>query len=251
MKKKVLAVLVAAAMFCPAAVYAAEPAAQEETENSGETAPAEEKDSAAEAGSAESEGYGMTEEQVTALVNSVKTSVTENYLDKYGIAPADFQMNPYDGNDLNNYTTSGEYTGSDPYQWSKIWYNVDRDLTKVDSDMDMALLMYGSGDIEIDDFALEMAAEYIGDVVFPDDSESCSTLFDDPQQADLMNAVYKGIAAFLNGLDGETKTEVLLNRYSMAQNAERVKVFINENEYIEYQSETMFDRVICENIKFE
>ena len=195
--------MVAAAMFCPAAVYAAEPAAQEETENSGET------------------------------------------------APADFQMNPYDGNDLNNYTTSGEYTGSDPYQWSKIWYNVDRDLTKVDSDMDMALLMYGSGDIEIDDFALEMAAEYIGDVVFPDDSESCSTLFDDPQQADLMNAVYKGIAAFLNGLDGETKTEVLLNRYSMAQNAERVKVFINENEYIEYQSETMFDRVICENIKFE
>lgn len=64
MKKKVLAVMMAAAMFCPAAVYAAEPAAQEETENSGET------------------------------------------------APADFQMNPYDGNDMNNYTLSGEYTGS-------------------------------------------------------------------------------------------------------------------------------------------
>ena len=65
MKKKVLAVLVAAAIFCPAAVYAAEPAAQEETENSGETAPAE-------AGSAESENDGMTEEQVAALVDSVK-----------------------------------------------------------------------------------------------------------------------------------------------------------------------------------
>lgn len=103
----------------------------------------------------------------------------------------------------------------------------------------------------VDDITLEMAIEDIGDVVFPDDSESCYTLFDDPQTADLMNAVYKGIAVFLNGLDGETKTEVLLNRYSMAQNAERVKVFINENEYIEYQSETMFDRVICENIKFE
>lgn len=249
MKKKVLAVLVAAAMFCPAAVYAAEPAAQEETENSGETAPAEEKDSAAEAGSAESEGYGMTEEQVTALVDSVKTSVTENYLDKYGIAPADFQMNPYDGNDMNNYTLSGEYTGSDPYQWAKIWYNVDRDLIKADSDMEMSLMV--NAFTGVDDITLEMAIEDIGDVVFPDDSESCYTLFDDPQTADLMNAVYKGIAVFLNGLDGETKTEVLLNRYSMAQNAERVKVFINENEYIEYQSETMFDRVICENIKFE
>ena len=249
MKKKVLAVMMAAAMFCPAAVYAAEPAAQEETENSGETAPAEEKDSAAEAGSAESEGYGMTEEQVTALVDSVKTSVTENYLDKYGIAPADFQMNPYDGNDMNNYTLSGEYTGSDPYQWAKIWYNVDRDLIKADSDMEMSLMV--NAFTGVDDITLEMAIEDIGDVVFPDDSESCYTLFDDPQTADLMNAVYKGIAAFLNGLDGEAKTEVLLNRYSMAANAERVKVFINENEYIEYQSETMFDRVICENIKFE
>ena len=249
MKKKVLAVLVAAAMFCPAVVYAAEPAAQEETENSGETAPAEEQDSAAEAGSAESEGYGMTEEQVTALVDSVKTSVTENYLDKYGIAPADFQMNPYDGNDMNNYTLSGEYTGSDPYQWAKIWYNVDRDLIKADSDMEMSLMV--NAFTGVDDITLEMAIEDIGDVVFPDDSESCYTLFDDPQTADLMNAVYKGIAVFLNGLDGEAKTEVLLNRCSMAKNAERVKVFINENEYIEYQSETMFDRVICENIKFE
>ena len=241
MKKKVLAVLVAAAIFCPVAVYAAEPAAQEETENSGETAPAE-------AGSAESENDGMTEEQVTALVDSVKTSVTENYLDKYGIAPADFQMNPYDGNDLNNYTSSGEYTGSDPYQWAKIWYNVDRDLIKADSDMEMSLMV--NAFTEGDAITLEMAVEDIGDVVFPDDSESCSALFDDPQTADLMNAVYKGIAAFLNGLDGEAKTEVLLKRYGMAANSEKVKVFINENEYMEYQSETMFDKVICENIKF-
>lgn len=241
MKKKVLAVLVAAAIFCPAAVYAAEPAAQEETENSGETAPAE-------AGSAESENDGMTEEQVTALVDSVKTSVTENYLEKYGIAPADFQINPYDGNDMNNYTMSGEYTGSDPYQWSKIWYNVDRDLIKADSDMEMSLMV--NAFTEGDAITLEMAVEDIGDVVFPDDSESCSALFDDPQTADLMNAVYKGIAAFLNGLDGEAKTEVLLKRYGMAANSEKVKVFINENEYMEYQSETMFDKVICENIKF-
>lgn len=241
MKKKVLAVLVAAAIFCPAAVYAAEPAAQEETENSGETAPAE-------AGSAESENDGMTEEQVTALVDSVKTSVTENYLEKYGIAPADFQINPYDGNDMNNYTMSGEYTGSDPYQWSKIWYNVDRDLIKADSDMEMSLMV--NAFTEGDAITLEMAVEDIGDVVFPDDSESCSALFDNPQTADLMNAVYKGIAAFLNGLDGEAKTEVLLKRYGMAANSEKVKVFINENEYMEYQSETMFDKVICENIKF-
>ena len=241
MKKKVLAVLVAAAIFCPAAVYSAEPAAQEETENSGETAPAE-------AGSAESENDGMTEEQVTALVDSVKTSVTENYLEKYGIAPADFQINPYDGNDMNNYTMSGEYTGSDPYQWSKIWYNVDRDLIKADSDMEMSLMV--NAFTEGDAITLEMAVEDIGDVVFPDDSESCSALFDDPQTADLMNAVYKGIAAFLNGLDGEAKTEVLLKRYGMAANSEKVKVFINENEYMEYQSETMFDKVICENIKF-
>lgn len=248
MKKKVLAVMMAAVMLGPASVYAGEPAAQEQTENNGENT-AEEQDPAEEAGSAETEDYGMTEEQVAALVDSVKTSVTENYLEKYGIAPADFQMNPYDGNDMNNYTMSGEYTGSDPYQWSKIWYNVDRDLIKADSDMEMSLMV--NAFTEGDGITLEMAVEDIGDVVFPDDSESCSALFDNPQTADLMNAVYKGIAAFLNGLDGEAKTEVLLKRYGMAANSEKVKVFINENEYMEQQSETMFDKVICENIKFE
>ena len=99
--------MVAAAMFCPAAVYAAEPAAQEETENSDET------------------------------------------------APADFQMNPYDGNDMNNYTLSREYTGSDPYQWAKIWYNVDRDLIKADSDMEMSLMV--NAFTGVDDITLEMA----------------------------------------------------------------------------------------------
>lgn len=67
------------------------------------------------------------------------------------------------------------------------------------------------------------------------------------KQYDLQNAVYKGIANFLKGMECQEAGQVMVNllRFSKIMYAENVMV----NGY-EYPSGTMFDRVISENIQF-
>lgn len=65
----------------------------------------------------------------------------------------------------------------------------------------------------------------------------------------LENAVYMGIAKFLNQLDEQERVEVLYELYTISdENSKRV---LPDNSTQEVSSTTMFDKVISENIQFE
>lgn len=67
-----------------------------------------------------------------------------------------------------------------------------------------------------------------------------------PQEGDLVGAIYEGIAEFLNGLDDAERAEVLYDVYV-------ANVYQNGNGEDEQGRvlHTMFDQVIIENVSFK
>lgn len=202
--------------------------------------------------------YGLTDTQQEKLVECVKDSVTGGYLEKYSIPAADFKLQPFDANDLNNYVLSeGEYiyTGADSYECADLWYVIDE--TVINSDVKNRMLTgMAAGDKETAKIILEKD----GGIMMEDTLEAQSNkniemsgsgivLKDtSSQNYDLKNAVYGGIAKFMNGLEEEERVDVLFHLYEIEYNSESVLVESMEREV---HSVTMFDRVISENIQFE
>ena len=74
----------------------------------------------------------FTSEEQEAIVQSVKDSVTEMYLEKYGITPSDFELSQYNVDDIANYN-DGNYSGEDPYSCTSVWLEVDMAITSGDT----------------------------------------------------------------------------------------------------------------------
>ena len=246
---------------CGSAKEEANAPAESSTAESGETAEQTEEDAETGEG-AEAEGqdtgeineYGLTDAQQEALLASVKESVTTEYLEKYNIAPADFELLPYDANDLNNY--EGEtYTGTDPYESASVWNVVDDVIGKTQN-WELTALAMGM-DTEDD---LEFAADFIEspELVFAGTLEEQNALNKEvtggafvldtsTQKYALENALYMGIAEFLNGLSDTERAQVLVNLYAPIHGQEPVVM----ESVFSAPSAVLFDRVICDNIQFE
>lgn len=242
MRRKVIALLLCGALAasvlagCGSAKEEASAPAGSSTAESGENAEQTEEDAETEE-TAEADGqntgavneYGLTDAQQEALLASVKESVTTEYLEKYNIAPADFKLLPYDANDLNNY--EGEtYTGTDPYESASVWNVVDDVIGKTQN-WELTALAMGM-DTEDD---LEFAADFIEspELVFAGTLEEQNALNKEvtggafvldtsTQKYALENALYMGIAEFLNGLSDTERAQVLVNLYAPIHGQEPV-----------------------------
>lgn len=226
------------------------------------TAEDAEKETEAEKTDAEEEEineYGLTDSQQKALLESVKTSVTENYLKPYNIAPADFKLLPYDADDLKNYTESGEYTGTDPNQCAELWNRIDTTITQsndmLGTRLAMALSLYSNGesyaDAESDTvitFEETMEAQNKKSI---EESGGVSFTDTDSQTYALQDAVYKGIADFMNGLEEKERYIILYNLYKIKFENEELIELGGTGFGRTVSSTTMFDKVISENIQFE
>lgn len=268
MRRKVIALLLCGTLAasvlagCGSAKEEANAPAESSTAESGETAEQMEEDAETEE-TAEAEGqdtgeineYGLTDAQQEALLASVKESVTTEYLEKYNIAPADFELLPYDANDLNNYDASNTYTGTDPYESASVWNVVDDVIGKTQN-WELRALSMGM-DTEDD---LEFAADFIEspELVFAGTLEEQNALNKETtggafvldtstQKYALENALYMGIAEFLNGLSDTARAQVLVNLYAPIHGQEPV---VMESGF-SAPAAVLFDRVICDNIQFE
>lgn len=236
MKKKVLSMILAVALTASCGAY---------------SVGAEETTAVAEV-SVDVNEYGFTQEQQEALLESVKTTVTDGYLNKYGIVPKDFQIRAFDANDLGNYDSSGAYTGEDPYQFASAWDVIDRTIWNKDNLCMYAVTGLASGD-ESGDVFLSSVDEYVfADTLEAQNEENKEKtggriVFDNTPEKDydLANALYMGIAQFLNSMEKQDRAELVYRLYVMEVQSEKVEV-----NGMEYVSQTMFDRVISENIRF-
>lgn len=196
--------------------------------------------------------YGFTTSQQEALVESVKNSITTDYLEKYNIPASDFNLRPYDVNDLFHYNESGDYTGDDPYESAPIWRTVDREIfdannfaLKVDT-----LLMIDDDPEYIADEIASMLED--GSLTFPATLEEAGYELKTEHDT-LTNAVYKGIAGYLNGLDTEECAELLAHLCLIKnENTEYVDVPFYEgaSQGVSQPTMTVFDKVITENLQF-
>lgn len=197
--------------------------------------------------------YGLTDAQQEALLEAVKTSVTEGYLEKYNIPASDFELRPFDVNDLNHYDSSNEYTGEDPYECAVLWNVMDHTVlgaslevtlrTFMDvRDRESALDIIQEEDTHLEDTfeARNQKNREVDNVSYELDTSS--------QSYALWNSVYMGIVEFLNGLDEQERAEVLYDLYENAfDNSE--EVVLDNGSTV--RSRTMFDKVISENIEFK
>ena len=186
----------------------------------------------------------FTSEEQEAIVQSVKDSVTEMYLEKYGITPSDFELSQYNVDDIANYN-DGNYSGEDPYSCTSVWLEVDMAITSGDTnysvleDLDKeTAAMIGIFTIEstLDE---QLSTMLVGsDLGYLDNSE---------ESKDLLKSVYFGVASFLNNLDEQRRAEIIVNCY---YNAYKDNPLTEINGRM-YPQETMFDKIITENITFE
>lgn len=275
MKKKAIALMLAmsmTAMFCAcgtsedsSAGTAREDSASsaEDTETVTEEAGSEETEEDTE-GSEEVNEYGFTASQQEALVESVKNAVTTDFLEPYNISPSEFVLQPYDVNDFYNYrlldTEIGvygrEYIGDDPYETSTIWYTVDMTIfSYTDLVTRISLLAVVEGD-DTEAMADEVES-WLGDgtiTIAPTLEDAKVSITDSSEEKiALGNAIYKGIAEFLNSLDSRECAELLVNLGLKCYNRETV-VVTNEGSYqtreYEYPTTSIFDKAITENIQF-
>ena len=206
---------------------------------------------------AELNAYGLTDEQQEALLSSVKAAITEDYLEKYGIAAENFYVNPYDEADMNLYDASGTYTGEDVYQWANTWWAIQQVILNTPvGDSTVAFKLMGCVPVDPTDVyseAIEEIAwqawegsEWVLDAEFDNQLNiagmSADEAFKATQLWDLQCAVYKGIAEFLNGLDTREFVSVLCHLHW-----ECAMIQLEENG----SSATLFDRVLSENLHFE
>lgn len=143
---------------------------------------------------------------------------------------------------------SGNYSGEDPYECAYMWRVISDTILRANDLWDKLYVLSDLGDMEImkerimdSDFALEDTLDA------QNEKNTGGYILDTSSQSyDLMNGVYMGIARFLNGLDEEERSDVICNLYKMMdENSELVELTYND-----YESATMFDKVISENIQF-
>lgn len=265
MKKKILCTLLICTMAILTACGASDDSSKSESsENSSVDADADtyvedgtdEDEEKSEEESSELNEYGLTAGQQEALLASVQASVTEGYLEKYNIPAADFKLLPYDANDLNNYDSSGQYTGEDPYECAAVWQQVDNTiLWSSDFEFFMNTAIAASEE-------KEWIVEYLSEKDFTladtleeqnqknSEAGTASYVLDtSTEHYDLTNAVYMGIAKFLNQLDEQERIGVLYELYVISDKNSESIVLNNSGQ--EVRSTTMFDKVISENIQFE
>ena len=189
--------------------------------------------------------YGLTESQQEKLLDAVKASLENNYLNSQNIAAAEFSIKPYDPLEQNNYDASGNYTGDDPYEWASVWRTMDNAVAS-GNDIFMALTAM--------DTDPKMAEEYMEQVGYADTlDEQWKTVMGGDATAsstyELANAVYMGIAEFLNSLDTAEKLQVISNLQNAREESGEAEGVTAATTGENYNS-TMFDRVIAENIQF-
>lgn len=186
--------------------------------------------------------YGITDAQQEGLVQSVKESIVAEYLEKYDIPESEFQLLPYDANDMANYDESGNYSGSDPYECARMWKIVDNVIGSA-NDMQIRFLTgINAGDGEMAVKSLVDEGFSLEDTLEKQNAKSDSYILDTSSDSyNFANAVYMGIADYLNGLEEEECVELLYHLFEISY---------NDGEGAQGNA-TMFDRVISENIQFE
>lgn len=270
MKKKVISLLIALSMACSLCACGSsgkdttktdetvqENAAEESPEADGvEDVPDKATDETPDEASDEINEYGLTDVQMEALIASVKESVTTEYLEKYDIVASDFEVRPFDANDLANYDSSGTYTGDDPHEWSAVWDMIDNVIWQSRIGMSLSVSMALEDPIELEmalkekDSAFEDTLAEQNDMNDKEGSNSYD-LDTSTEQYALENAVFMGIAKFINRLETKECAEVLYNLAMAENNSETIPVTNDSGFGREYHSITMFDCVISENIQFE
>ncbi len=185
--------------------------------------------------------YGLTAEETATLVQLVKDSVTTGYLEKYEIDPVSFSLPEYVPGEGDNLWAILEICLESPGE-------VDNDDTLL-----TATIGYAAG---LTDEAIQRGVEKVenGEYVLQSSWKEAKAhtyqgMVDAgrEQDADLIDAVYTGIASFLNGLDVERRMEILIEnfyRIMVDDSADAIKD--DQGNYVH----TMFDQVICENISF-
>lgn len=202
--------------------------------------------------SQEINSYGMTDAQQEDLITSVKESVTANYLEKYGINPADFQIRPFDVNEMNFYDQAGNYTGNDPYEFSSVWWYIDHIMKNHNWATKLSVVL----SVEGEEGAIEMLqseesfqfADTLEEEIQRGNEEGTGLKFSadtKAQKHDLENALYQGIAGFLNGLDSEERAGIIVRCYEAVLNSGSTLVGTREES-----NATMFDKVIADHIQF-
>lgn len=250
MKKNVIAILLCIGMIVSLLMGCGSKQEDSDTESS-ETISEEEtavSDEPSEEESNEPNEYGLTEEQQEALLSSVKDSITKEYLEKYNIPAADFKLLPYDVNDLNNYDSSGTYSGTDPYECARMWSVVDGTIC-TSNDLGVRL----ATSVAARDTALLEKEDNIFEETLDaqnqkNKGDGFSYVLDtSSEHYSLMNAVYMGIVKFTNAMDAQERAEVLYNLYEVSHsNSEMVSI-----GGAVVGTTTIFDKVISENIQFE
>lgn len=150
--------------------------------------------------------------------DETETEDTAEEVNEYGFTASDFNLSPYDVNDLFHYNESGEYTGDDPE------YIADEIKSMLED----------------------------GSLTFPATLEEAGYELKTEHDT-LTNAVYKGIAGYLNSLDIEECAELLAHLCLIKnENTEYVDVLFYEGASLAASQPTMtvFDKVITENLQF-
>lgn len=185
--------------------------------------------------------YGLTESQQDNLLAAVKSSLEENYLKPQNVSAEEFSIKPYDPLEQNNYDSVGNYAGDDPYQWSLVWRVMDNAVAS-GNDIFKALTA-----MNLDQ---EMAEEYMEKIVYADTlDEQWNGNIVSSSVYELADAVYIGIAEFLNSLDTAERLQVISNLVDAREESGIAEGVTGMTMGANYNF-TMFDRVIAENIQF-
>lgn len=278
MKKKAIALMLAMSMtvmFC-ACGASEDSSAETAREDSASGAEDTEDETAAEAvseeteeeteGSEEVNEYGFTASQQEALVESVKNAVTTDFLEPYNISPSEFVLQPYDVNDFYDYrmfldgiAVEYEYIGDDPYEISDKWFAIDTlifSFTDIGTKISLLSVTYGD---DTESMADEMESQLTdGTITIPPTMNyTPDTINSSEEGIALGNAIYKGVAEFLNSLDTRECAELLVNLGLKYYNLETVEFTLEDSNGTETSrvwfrsTTTIFDKVITENIQFE
>ena len=210
MKKKIVIGVLALAMVMPMSACSSktEDKAQTNVSQSDDKQKAESADTAENGESSdEINEYGLTGEQTETLCNLVKEKVTEQYLNKYNINPADFTFPEY-------VPMNREDIAPD-----NMWAYVESSLKLFRNGMSPIVVTAETAGYKETGIKEIKKGISEGTFAFKDswqeqhDASYQWFAENHPQQGDLIGAVYEGIAEFLNGLDEDTRAEVLYDTY--------------------------------------
>ena len=185
----------------------------------------------------------------------MKTAITEDYLEKYGIAATDFYVNPYNFEDYFDSYVTGVYTGTDPYEWAGVWNTVGLALMGTqwwenESSSNLLVLYEALVDFSVNDADyydhMEGFRAELKDNLPEQWEASMGVVMDDEHMASqrwaLECAVYRGIAEFLKSVGSWECASILGNVYLYSYGEDYADTLL---EY------PLFDRVLSENLQFE